>query len=315
MLQKKQAQLLRDEIEEVLTDLSGSPGFQVMVREPLTKPRRGLNYEAGQECPWSLLPVLVADAICGYGERALPVAASLQVILAAGDVFDDIEDADSPDSICAIHGVAVATSVASTLLVLGERCLTRLVFAGADTGKIVHVIDTVNSFYTKACTGQYLDLTTENLLSEDTYLKIISMKSAAQFACACYAGALVAGAEQEMIDKFAAFGHNLGMASQISNDIQGITSGKDIVRSAITFPVIYALNVQDTNISNVFTRFYHDKASSIDNIQLMKDMFFHAGAIHYSTVKMEVYKQMATDILLDVKKAGLDVDRLKAFLE
>jgi geranylgeranyl pyrophosphate synthase len=314
--QKESARLLKDEIEDVLSALSGTGELRDLVREPLTKTRRGLALDIEHDRPWSLLPLIVSEAICSEYERALPAAAAFQFLLAAGDVFDDIEDADSSDSIYAKYGLAVAISVASTLLILGECSLTRLKSRGIDADIIVRTIEAVNSFYTTACAGQHLDLTVETRLSEseDTYLKIIGMKSAAQLECTCHVGALLAGASQKLINAFALFGRNLGMASQIGNDIQGIISGHDIIKQKITLPVIFALNLPDNEIRDKLIPVFQKQSSPVQDSEPVRKLLFYTGAIHYATVKMDLYKQKATDILSNIQETGANVEKLKLFL-
>ena len=90
MRQEIQAQLLKDEIEAVLTSLSDAVGLCELVKEPLTKGIRGLSPEATFDRPWPLLPLMVCEAICGHYLHVLPVAAARQFLIAAADVFDDI---------------------------------------------------------------------------------------------------------------------------------------------------------------------------------------------------------------------------------
>jgi geranylgeranyl pyrophosphate synthase len=82
----------------------------------------------------------------------------LQFFMAAGDVFVDIEDNDSPQSLSAKYGSAVATNVATTLLVLGEKSIARLKEKNVDANTIVRILDATNSYYIDACTGQHMDL-------------------------------------------------------------------------------------------------------------------------------------------------------------
>jgi len=315
MSYEKLADLLRCEIEGILSNLKESAGLLSLAREPLEKKQRGLYSNINHNYPWALLPAIVAETICGNGEISLPAAASFQFLFAAGDVFDDIEDADSPDSIYKKYGLPVAVSVATTLLILGEQSLTRLKLRGVNADTIVHVANSINSFYTSACIGQHLDLTTELLLSasEEVYLKIITMKSAIQIEGACYIGALLAGANGEVIDKFASFGHNLGIASQISNDIQGSIIGKDIIKHKTTLPVIYCLNSSDETIRNKMKSLYQKQSFSTLDTKEVKDILFRSGAIHYSTLKMELYKQKVQDILSEIQKIGINVENLKVF--
>ncbi len=316
MWQERQADLLREEIEGLLAPLSDGGGLYDLVKEPLNKGLQGLSIEREHSHHWPLLPLIVCEAISGHCEHGIPVAAALQLIKAAAEVFDDIEDADSSESLSAIYGSAVATNVATMLLILAEKGITRLKGRGVEDCIIVHVMDTVNSFYTTACVGQHLDLslTPEIAVSEDIYLRVASMKSASTVECACRIGALLATANQELIDAFALFGHNLGMAAQIANDILGITRGSDIVKPRITLPVIYALTQTDGKARNQLDSTFVKQSRAVLDPTQIKDLLFRSGAIHYATIKMEFYKQRALDILSKAETAGVSVERLKLFL-
>jgi geranylgeranyl pyrophosphate synthase len=316
MLQKELAGLLKDEIENIVSSLDGTASLSSLVREVLSNKRRGLNTEIDRGCLWPLLPLMVSEAICGSGEKSLPAAAGFQFLLAAGDVFDDIQDADSSDSIFAKYGLAMAISVASTLLILGEHSFTRLRSTGANADTIFRTVDTLNSFYTTVCVGQHMDLTEalQQSISEDIYMQIIAMKSAAQIECACLIGALLAGANQNLIDAFASFGRNLGMASQIGNDIQGIVNGKDIVKRKITLPIIYALNLPDKTIHNVLSPIFQKPSIPIRDTEPIKKLLFQSGAVHYATLKMFIYKQKAAEILNNAHTIGINFEKLKMLL-
>jgi competence protein ComQ len=175
-------------------------------------------------------------------------------------------------------------------------------------------MDAVNSFYTTACAGQHLDLTL-TLVSEETYLQVIGMKSASQVECACHIGALLANANQELVDIFATFGHNLGMASQIANDIRGVTHANDIMKHKITLPVIYALTQADGEAHNQLESTFVKQSGPIPDSTQIKELLFRTGAIHYAMIKMALYKQRALDFLFEAEGAGASVERLKSFLK
>jgi geranylgeranyl pyrophosphate synthase len=259
----------------------------------------------------------VCEAISGHYERALPAAAALQLLTAAAEVFDDIEDADSSESLSAKYGSAVATNVATTLLILAEKAITRLKERGIEGGVIVRIMDVVNSYYTTACAGQHLDLSlnSEMSVSEDMYFRVTDMKSASQVECACHIGALLAKTNQELIKLFTKFGHDLGVASQITNDIQGVIQGSDIAKRTITLPVIYALTQADNRTRNQLRLAFRKPSELVLDTAQIRDLLFRTGAIHYTTIKMEFYKQRALDILSKAEAAGASVERLKLFLE
>jgi len=317
MLYERQSELLREEVEALLTLLNDAGSLYYLAKEPLTRVRRGLAGEGTHNNTWPLLPLMVCEAISGHYEHALPAAAALQLLRAAGDVFDDIEDVDSSESLSAKYGSAMATNAATTLLILAEKAIIRLEIRGLADHIIVRVIDAVNSFYTTACIGQHLDLslTSKTSVSEDKYFKLAYMKSASTVECACYIGALLATTNQELINTFTTFGHNLGMASQIANDILGITQGSDIVKPKITLPVIYALAQTDGEEHNQLEITFGKPFECVQDPTQIKNLLFRTGAIHYAAVKMEFYKQRALDNLSEAEKAGVKVEILKSFLE
>ena len=314
---EKQTKLIKEEIEALLAPLSDVTSLCDLIKEPLLEAGPVMDAESTRHQLWLFLPLLVCEAICGRTEPAVPVAVTFRLLKTAAEVFDDIEDADSSNSLSAKYGVALATNVATTLVILAEKAIAGLKARGVADSVIVRIMDSVNSSYTTACVGQHLDiaLSSETTISEDIYLKITGMKTASQIGCACNVGALVATTNKELVNSFTAFGNNLGMASQIVNDIQGVTSGGDILKRRISLPVIYALAQSEGEIHNqLVLAFYKPFESQVDPTQV-RNLLYSTGAIYYATIKMELYKQLALDILLEVQELGGKVERLRLFLE
>jgi octaprenyl-diphosphate synthase len=126
---------------------------------------------------------------------------------------------------------------------------------------------------------------------------------------------LLATKNQEMIDTFTTFGYNLGMAAQITNDIQGIMCGSDITKHRITLPVIFALSQTDSEVCKQLETVFGSQSKSVTEISQIRDLLFRSGAIHYATIRMELFKQKALDVLSVAKKLGASVERLKLFIE
>ena len=317
MLQRGISKLFQNELETLLAPLSSNSGFYDLVREPLFKVWHDSGVENDYGHIWLYLPLIVCDAICGSYEHALPASVGLELLKAAAEVFDDIEDADSTESLSVKYGTSLAINVASALLILAERAFTRLRNRGVDNEIVLSLIDTVNSYYATACTGQYLDMsiTPEEAFSEDVYLKVIEIKSAFAVRCACYTGALLATSNKKIIHSFTIFGHNLGMASQIANDIKGITNLKDISRRKITLPAIYALAQTNGEIHQLLaTVFCKSSNEFVSPPVQIRDLLFSTGAIQYATIKMEFYKQQAANILIELEQLDVKVNQLQQFL-
>jgi octaprenyl-diphosphate synthase len=88
-------------------------------------------------------------------------------------------------------------------------------------------------------------------LTEADYFDIIAGKTAALTACCCRLGAHYAGAEPAVCDALARYGHDLGMAFQIADDvldlagneeITGKSLGTDLLKQKATLPLIRLLN-------------------------------------------------------------------------
>lgn len=102
------------------------------------------------------------------------------------------------------------------------------------------------------CRGQLLEFQHLYNADQDTgsYIKAIAGKTAALIACSCQIGAMSAGLDQEKIDVLATFGHDVGMAFQIIDDVLDLTAdgellGKrvcsDLMEGIYTFPVLVAM--------------------------------------------------------------------------
>ena len=305
-------------MEEIRTNLISSldSGLLLLAEEAMSGLKPDVDLKSKGR-PWPVLPLLVSEAACGDYDRALPGAVAIQLFKTAAEVFDDIEDADSSNSIAAKYGVAIATNVATTLLVLGERAIAGLSAKGVKNSLVVRILDLVNRYYLIACSGQHLDISDapDIIPSEETYLKIASMKSATTLECACHVGAIVANSRDELIDLFKKFGHNLGMASQIANDINGIVSTRDIIKRKKTLPVVYALTNLEIEDRNYLKADFTVKSERVLDCERIKELLFKSGAIYYATLKMGVYKQQALDNLCEIEKKGINAQQLIPFLK
>lgn len=105
----------------------------------------------------------------------------------------------------------------------------------------------------RVCAGELRQMTERgNLeLTEADYFAIIDGKTAALTECCGRLGALYAGASEEVANRLAGFGRNLGLAFQIADDLldlvgtedaAGKTLGTDLAQQKLTLPVIHCLH-------------------------------------------------------------------------
>jgi geranylgeranyl diphosphate synthase type I len=135
--------------------------------------------------------------------------------------------------------------------VLSNLAITDLI-AQHPAERVVRASQILHSTCLELTRGQYLDMSYEKRsdLSEEDYWPMISGKTAALLACCCELGALLGGADEPTQEAYRSFGHYLGLAFQVQDDILGIwgdeaVTGKsvasDLVEGKKSLPVLAGL--------------------------------------------------------------------------
>jgi octaprenyl-diphosphate synthase len=88
-------------------------------------------------------------------------------------------------------------------------------------------------------------------LREDQYIAIIGHKTAELLACCCRLGAYYSAGQPEVLEALDRYGHHLGVAFQIADDVLDLTGdeqtvgkslGTDLMKQKLTLPLIRLLN-------------------------------------------------------------------------
>jgi heptaprenyl diphosphate synthase len=180
-------------------------------------------------------------------ERIISAATGMELLhlatLCHDDLCDNAETRRGYPTVNAAFGDDAA-------LLAGDHLLACSMSAFASVG--VHEMCIAADTLKALCLGQSMEVADENNLdrSEDAYFAAISGKTAALMAACARVGAAVAGASESDQRIMAFFGHSLGMAFQIWDDVldiwapPGVTGkkpGTDIDNGVFGLPVIYAL--------------------------------------------------------------------------
>lgn len=143
----------------------------------------------------------------------------------------------------------------------------------------------------QVCEGELLQLENRNNfdLDEQTYLKIITQKTAILCATCCTLGSQFAGASKETVSRMELYGMSLGMAFQIQDDILdligdagtvGKTLGSDIEKAKMTLPMIHFLKTAPrehrTLLRTLLQSVEPDKIEKIRNLILPSDSIAYA---------------------------------------
>ncbi len=202
-----------------------------------------------------LLGLLAYASIAGDFRAALPGAAAVELGHNFSLVHDDIEDDDRERrhraTLWVKHGIPQAINAGDMLFTLSRVALHRLTDLGFSDAKVLRVMRLYDRTCVALCEGQYLDIWASERaepMSVDLYFDMIGRKTAALIAASIEAGALLATDDETVIDRYRAFGWDLGVAFQLNDDLLGIwgeqkQTGKeptDVARHKWTLPVIYA---------------------------------------------------------------------------
>lgn len=194
--------------------------------------------------------VLLSAQVCGgIRPEHLPLAAMVELIHTATLVHDDVlDEATIRRHLDTIN--ARWDNEASILL--GDYLFAKAVCLASSLDDIF-ACRVIGGSARNMCEGELKQIQSRGNydLSEADYFEIIAGKTAALTACCCRLGAHYAGADPTVCEALARYGHDLGMAFQIADDVLDVsgdedTAGKslgtDLVKQKATLPLIRLLN-------------------------------------------------------------------------
>ena len=198
-----------------------------------------------------VLCIAAAEACGGRREDAMAAACSLELMHTYSLVHDDLPCMDDDDlrrgrpTCHKVYGEGMA-------VLCGDALLTEA-FAVLARSKSVEMIAELASAggSRKLIGGQVLDLEGEGKsLSLQELIRIHEAKTAALLTTSVRLGAMSAGADEAQIAALTKFGHALGLAFQVIDDILdvtqttenlGKTAGKDAAVAKATYPSVMGL--------------------------------------------------------------------------
>lgn len=168
--------------------------------------------------------------------------------------------------------------------------------------------------------GEMRQLSSHEALSfgEADYDKLIEAKTASLISAACELGALV-GAEQ-LRAPLALFGHDLGMAFQIIDDlldytsdeaVTGKPSGLDLREHKVTLPLIAALPTLGAHERRRLERFFGEAEPRDEEIGWIVDLVGERGGLEYAK-RRAVYHGQRAEQALERLPAGAATEALHA---
>ncbi|PDH18082.1 MAG: octaprenyl-diphosphate synthase [Pelagibacterales bacterium MED-G39] len=218
------------------------------------------------------LLTLGAAKLCGYtkGSRDVNLAACVELIHSATLMHDDVIDEG-----VVRRGKETLNKVWNnhSSVLVGDYLLSRCFEMMVEDGNI-EVLKLLSSTSSKIAQGEVLQLQHKGEVDmlEETYLKIISAKTAELFAAATKVGAILSNSNKKEKDALEFYGRNLGLTFQIADDtldynaelkLFGKKIGQDFFEGKITLPIILLyqkLEIEEkNNLINMFSKDTRDK--------------------------------------------------------
>ena len=246
-----------------------------------------------------MLVLLAGHAAGGVTRTHHILGAVVEMIHTATLVHDDVLDAADTRR----HGSTVnATWGNHASILLGDMLFSAAfrLCATVDAAACEIIGETTNC----VCAGELQQVTAAGRLdlSEAEYFEIIEGKTGVLTACATRLGARYAGASPANERHMAAYGHHLGMAFQVADDVLdlrgdeqtvGKTLGTDLAQRKMTLPVIRYLNsLSEADERRVTARL----ATHAHDAEILEDVIA-SGAVESAQLQAEAMIDEATKAL------------------
>ncbi|MGE0160065.1 MAG: polyprenyl synthetase family protein [Gemmatimonadales bacterium] len=193
-------------------------------------------------------------------------------------------------------------------IIMGDYLYSRGVAELARVGRLEALAVLANAA-NEMSVGEMRQLTSYDALdfSEDDYYRLIAAKTASLMSAACEMGALVGAPNHR--ESLARYGHNLGMAFQIADDlldytgteaVTGKPSGHDLRERKVTLPLVGALEratpAEEREIRAFFTLVDPDD----DDIAHVVGIVAERGGLTYAHARAARYADLAHLALEDL---------------
>ena len=252
------------------------------------------------------LLTLQSSKLCGYkkGGRDINLAACVELIHAAtlmhDDVIDKAEMRRGKKTLNTIWGNQSSILVGDYLL---SRCFEMMV-----EDRNLEVLGLLSSTSSEIAQGEVLQLQHKNEIDmlEETYLKIISSKTASLFAAATKVGAILAEKDLKYKEALEFYGKNLGLTFQIADDTLDYNSeiklfgkkiGNDFFEGKVTLPMILLYQKVSEKNKIKLKSFYTKKERQNDDLDYVLDLIKKYNIISECYKKVDDYINLASNSL------------------
>ena len=252
------------------------------------------------------LLTLGSSKLCGYlkGGRDINLAACVELIHEATLMHDDV--IDNSDIRRGKKTTNLIWGNQSSILA-GDYLLSRCFQMIVEDGNL-EVLKLLSSTSAKIAQGEILQLQHKNEIDmlEETYLKIISSKTAVLFSAATKVGAILSEKSNKEKEALEFYGKNLGITFQIADDTLDYNSevnsfgkkvGNDFFEGKITLPLILLFQQSNNSEKKQLKTIFKQDARSSNDLSVILDLISKYKTISQCYKKAEHFINLASNSL------------------
>jgi geranylgeranyl diphosphate synthase, type II len=238
---------------------------------PPRKLHKAMRYSllAGGKRLRPVLTIATGEACGADTDDLMPAACAIEMIHTYSLIHDDLPAMDNDDlrrgrpTCHKAFGEAVAILAGDALLTQAFRVLSSdAPNRNADRQvRVIREVATACGTVDALIGGQMADIESEGKEVDDPTLEYIHRsKTGAMITASVVVGGLIAGADEDQIDKLRKYGKSIGLAFQIADDILDVTStseqlgktpGKDQAANKATYPAIHGMATSEARASEL----------------------------------------------------------------
>ena len=182
-----------------------------------------------------------------------------------------------------------------------------------------------NKIAVKVCEGQQYDMNfeVENEISEDEYLKMITLKTAVLIGFSLELGGLIANKEKSITDQLYIAGENFGISFQLMDDYLDVFGnaefgkkiGGDISSNKKTYLIIKLLEKANSTDKESVLKLMNDNSEDENKIKFITDMMLKYQIDKIAKQKMDIYFDEGMKTLSSISSKKNKILELKNYFE
>ena len=264
------------------------------------------------------LLLLSCNLFKGNVKQALPVAIAIELFHNFTLIHDDITD-NAPlrrnkPSVHAKWNTNIALLSGDAMMIKAYEYIGK-----APKDKLPVILKLFNETALKVCEGQQYDMNyeTQQRVSIDDYLHMISLKTAALLSASLEMGAILGGASAKDTHSMKVYGESIGMLFQLQDDILdvfgemekvGKQTGGDIINNKKTYLLLKAFELaKGATLKELNTLLNSYNISATKKVEGVKNIYNELKVVEHANTQMNKYHAAATKSLLTINSPGKKV--------